>query len=214
MKALWQSLKSLYGLLNLFVLVGGAVGAFGCSVLIPSAPPWAAAIVFAASYVIGFLSGSFGADKRADLETKKAEIAAKAEVEKAYEAERARVETEAEVKRKNLADVAKAQRREKEWRANNLFRALVKGLDFPSKVLLWHIYSMGELRIEEDACPYELDSMLNELESEEYIEHETVDFAVSAYCVCDDKRELICRNEDLFRHAREKAGDDLLGMLA
>lgn len=214
MKALLQSLKSLYGVMNLFVLVAGTVGAFGCSVLIPSAPPWAAAVVFAVAYVSGFLSGSFGADKRADLETKKVEITARAEVEKAYETERARVEAEAEVKRRNLAAVVEAQRRDKEKRENNLFRALIKSLDFSSKVLLWHIYSEGELRIEEGACPYELDSVIRELESEEFIECETVDFGISAYCVCDDKRELMSNNEDLFRNARDKTVDDLLEVLA
>ena len=84
MKALWQSLKSLYGVVSLLTLIIGSFGAFGISVIIPSASPWVSVAIFATSFVAGFLYGSFGADKRAEIETKKA-----------YETERARVETEA-----------------------------------------------------------------------------------------------------------------------
>lgn len=214
MKNFIRSLVSLRGVITTLTGLVGAFGTFGISLAIESVPPIGSAIVFVVAFIIGFLYGSFGADKQAELETKKAEIAAKADVERAYETERARVEAEAEVKRRNLADAAEAQRREKKQRENDLFRALIKSLDFSSKVLLWRIYSDGELRIEEGSCPHELDSVIRELESEEFIDCETVDFGISAYCVCDDKRELIGNNEDLFRHAREKTEDDLLEVLA
>lgn len=214
MKNFIRSFVSLRGVVTTLTWLVGAFGTFGISLAIESVPPIGSAIIFAVAFVIGFLYGSFGADKRAELETKKAEIAAKAEIEKAYETERARVEAEAEVKRRNLADVAEAQRREKKQRENDQFRALIKSFDFSNKVLLWRIYSDGELRIEDGSCPHELDSVIRELESEEFIERETVDFGISAYCVRDDKKGLVGNNEDLFRHARDKAWDDLLDVLA
>ena len=72
MKALWQSLKSLYGIVSALTLVIGTVGVFGISVVVPSAPPWVSALIFAVSFIAGFLYGSFGADKRSEVEAKKA----------------------------------------------------------------------------------------------------------------------------------------------
>lgn len=100
MKTLWQSLKSLYGVVSFLTLIIGSFGAFGISVVIPSAPPWVSAVIFAVSFIAGFLYGSFGADRRAEIETKKA-----------YETERARVETEAAERRRDLASAAEADRK-------------------------------------------------------------------------------------------------------
>lgn len=239
MKELWQSLKSLYGVISFLMLIIGAFGAFGMSFVVPSAPPWASAIVFAAAFVIGFLCGSFGAGKRSDLEAKKADIAAKTEVEKAkvdakteiekakiaaraevesalekaYATERARIETEAAEKRRAMAIAAEAKRRSEEQRASDMFRLSIKSMEFSAKVLLWRIYATGELSTEEGSCPSELEDVMSELEAEGYIEQETVDFGVSAYRICDDKRRLIDENEDLFENAKAKTEDGLLDFL-
>lgn len=210
MKAFWQSLKSLYGIVSVLTLVIGSFGAFCVSVIIPSAPAWVTALVFAVSFIFGFLYGSFGAVNRADLEAKMAEIGAKAEVEKAYETERARVEAEAEVKRRNLADIAEAERRAKERRENDYFRSRIKSLEFDDKVLLWLIYSGNEYKVNNDKCLQDIDDILRTLETEDYIEPETVDFDVTAYRVTDECRSLIAANDDLFKNAREKSEDDLI----
>ena len=52
--------------------------------------------------------------------------------------------------------------------------------------------------------------MLDELNGEEYVETETVDFGVTAYRVTDETGYLISNNEDLFRNAREKSEADLI----
>lgn len=111
MKALWQSLKSLYGIVSALTLAIGTVGVFGISVVVPSAPPWVSALIFAVSFIAGFLYVSFGADKRSEVEAKKA-----------YETERARIETEAAEKRRDLASIADAERKAKEDRNNRSFR--------------------------------------------------------------------------------------------
>lgn len=213
MKNFIRSLVSLRGVITTLTGLVGAFGTFGISLAIESVPPIGSAIVFVVAFIIGFLYGSFGADKQSELETKKAEIAAKADVERAYETERARVEAEAEVKRRNLADAAEAQRQEKKQRENDLFRALIKSLDFSSKVLLWRIYSDGEYKVKSGACLPEICDMLDELCDAEYIETETVDFGVTAYRVTDETKGLIGGNEDLFRNAKEKCENDLIRRL-
>lgn len=199
MKALWQSLKSLYGIVSALTLAIGTVGVFGISVVVPSAPPWVSALIFAVSFIAGFLYGSFGAEKRSEVEAKKA-----------YETERARIETEAAEKRRDLASIADAERKAKEDRNNRSFRDAIKNLEFHSKVLLWRVYSEGEYRVESGKCMPDICEMLDELNGEEYVETETVDFGVTAYRVTDETGHLISNNEDLFRNAREKSEADLI----
>lgn len=199
MKAIWQSLKSLYGVVSALTLVIGTVGVFGISVVVPSTPPWVSALIFAVSFIAGFLYGSFGADKRAEIETKKA-----------YETERARVETEAAERRRDLISAAEAKKKAMDERKNQTFRREIKSLDFYNKVLLWHIYSNGEYRIESGKCLDDICDILNELMDSEYIEIETVDFGVTAYRTTDETRHYIERNEDLFRNAMKKGEGDLI----
>lgn len=199
MKALWQSLKSLYGVVSALTLVIGTVGVFGISVVVPSAPPWVSALIFAVSFIAGFLYGSFGADKRAEIETKKA-----------YETERARVETEAAERRRDLISAADAKKKDMEEQKNRTFRREIKSLDFYNKVLLWHIYSNEEYRVESGKCLDDICDILNELMDSEYIEIETVDFGVTAYRTTDETRHCIERNEDLFRNAMKKSEGDLI----
>lgn len=199
MKALLQSLKSLYGVVSALTLVIGTVGVFGISVVVPSAPPWVSALIFAVSFIAGFLYGSFGADKRAEIETKKA-----------YETERARVETEAAERRRDLISAADAEKKAMEEQKNRTFRREIKSLDFYNKVLLWHIYSNEEYRVESGKCLDDICDILNELMDSEYIEIETVDFGVTAYRTTDETRHCIERNEDLFRNAMKKSEGDLI----
>lgn len=199
MKTLWQSLKSLYGVVSFLTLIIGSFGAFGISVVIPSAPPWVSAVIFAVSFIAGFLYGSLGADRRAEIETKKA-----------YETERARVETEAAERRRDLASAAEADRKARDARNNQSFRDAIKCLDFDSKVLLWHVYSNGDYKVEPGACLQDICDILEELTDAEYIETETVDFGVTAYRATDETRGYIERNEDLFRNARKRDEGDLI----
>ena len=199
MKALWQSLKSLYGVVSLLTLIFGSFGTFGISVIIPSASPWVSVVIFAVSFVAGFLYGSFGADKRAEIETKTA-----------YETERARVETEAAEKRRDLAIAAAAEKKAKDDQRNQSFRREVKTLDFYDKVLLWHVYEVGEYTTWQGAQFQDICDILDDLTEAEYVETETVDFGSTAYCVTDETRSLIERNEDLFRNARKIGEDELM----
>lgn len=199
MKALWQSLKSLYGVVSALTLVIGTVGVFGISVVVPSAPPWVSALIFAVSFIAGFLYGSFGADKRAEIETKKA-----------YETERARVETEAAERRRDLISAADAEKTAMDEQKNQTFRREIKSLDFYNKVLLWNIYSNEEYRVESGKCLDDICDILNELMDSEYIEIETVDFGVTAYRTTDETRHYIERNEDLFRNAMKRSEGDLI----
>ena len=93
---------------------------------------------------------------------------------------------------------------------NRSFRSEIKTLDFYDKVLLWHVYEVGEYTTEQSAQFQDICDILNDLADAEYVEIETVDFGSTAYRVTDETRSLIERNEDLFRNARKNSGDDLI----
>lgn len=201
-KAFFQSLKSLYGVVSFITLIIGSVGVFGISVVIPSVPPWASALVFAVSFILGFLYGSFGSDKMAEIETKKA-----------YETERARSEAEYRAKREERESASKREIEKRRKSENEYFRSLVKGMDFHDKVLLWLIYSGNEYEVDDHRYNPAIVDILKDLESEGYIEPETVDFGVTSYQVTDENRSLIEANEDLFRNAKGKTEEELIAML-